>query len=158
MPAPKKPNTEAATKAAAEANRRRALERMAGQLREAGWTVIPPRQPTHDQLPAPRSHTERKPHVVADNLDNLTGPTTGTITLPHHIDWSGTPTKNLDEPGMLASVYQTILNEAATVEDLNTLLNGPALIDLWPTMWLPVAVRRLWETRFPQLRPPHPDA
>ncbi len=38
MPAPKRPNTTAAT----EAVRRRGQETMAARLREAGWTVIPP--------------------------------------------------------------------------------------------------------------------
>jgi hypothetical protein len=42
MPAPKKPNTAAATAAIAAKRRRLRHERMATELREAGWTVIPP--------------------------------------------------------------------------------------------------------------------
>jgi hypothetical protein len=38
MPAPKRPNTAAAT----EAVRRRGQESMAAKLREAGWLVVPP--------------------------------------------------------------------------------------------------------------------
>jgi hypothetical protein len=40
MPAPKKPNTAAATAAV----RRRGQETMAEKLRAAGWTVIPPEE------------------------------------------------------------------------------------------------------------------
>jgi 3-methyladenine DNA glycosylase Tag len=40
MPAPKRPNTAAATAAV----RRRGQETMARRLREAGWLVVPPEQ------------------------------------------------------------------------------------------------------------------
>lgn len=97
------------------------------------------------------SYADLRPYTVADNLDDLTGPTSGTITLPRHIDWSGSPTRNLDEAGMLPAVYQTVLNEASRVEDLNTFLNRDALIRLWPDLHLSPKVRRLWQDRFPQL-------
>lgn len=42
MPAPKRPNTTAATAAVV----RRGHETMARKLREAGWTVIPPAEET----------------------------------------------------------------------------------------------------------------
>ena len=35
---------------------------------------------------------DRKPYVVAEALEALRGPTEGTVTLPHHLDWSGRPT------------------------------------------------------------------
>ncbi len=46
MPAPKRPNTAAAT----EAVRRRGQETMAARLREAGWTVIPPELVQEDTM------------------------------------------------------------------------------------------------------------
>lgn len=42
MPAPKRPNTSAATRAAAAKRVRVGLETMADKLRKAGWTVISP--------------------------------------------------------------------------------------------------------------------
>jgi hypothetical protein len=90
----------------------------------------------------------RKPYVVADNLDDLHGPTSGTVTLPCHLDWSGDPTHNLDKPARLASMYKTVLNEAATVDDLNTWLDRQMLLQIWPSLWLPPRLRQLWEHRF----------
>ncbi len=60
---------------------------------------------------------------VADNLNELTGPTSGIVTLPHHICWSASPTRNLDNASTVISMYQTVLHEASTVEDLNTWLD-----------------------------------
>jgi hypothetical protein len=96
-------------------------------------------------------YSERRPYVVADHLWELRGPSSGVVRLPILLDWSGTPEKNLDQPGVLASVYETVLNEASSVEELNTWLDRPTLLRLWPEMWLPAKVRRLWEERFPLL-------
>jgi hypothetical protein len=101
-------------------------------------------RPPADYVP----YGERKPYVVADDLDELNGPTSGTVELPHHLDWSGSPTYDLDKPARLASMYKTVLNEAATVDDLRTWLDGRTLAWLWPTLWLPGALRRAWEQRF----------
>src|SRR5690349_25016882 len=35
------------------------------------------------------TYSDRKPYVVAERLDDLRGPTGGTVTLPSHLDWSG---------------------------------------------------------------------
>jgi hypothetical protein len=102
---------------------------------------------TTDRLP----YGERKPYAVAERLDDLRGPTSGVIRLPITLDWSGSPEKDLDSPGVLASVYTTVLNESFTVEPLNTWLNRDRLIELWPSLYLPPKVRRLWEERFPDL-------
>jgi len=42
-------------------------------------------------------------------------------------------------------------NEAATVDDLRTWIDGQLLLRLWPTLWLPASLRRAWLQRFPQL-------
>jgi hypothetical protein len=97
------------------------------------------------------SYGERKPYLVAESLDELTGPTEGTVSLPKHLDWSGDATYALDRPARLATMYRTVLNEAGSIEDLKTWLNGRVLAELWPTLWLPAKVRQLWEGRFPQL-------
>jgi hypothetical protein len=124
-------------------------EARADANRVRGKTAQPPRLlatgPPADYVP----YGERRPYVVAEILEELTGPTVGVVTLPGHLDWSGRPIYNLDEPGRLASMYRTVLTDAATVDDLRTWLNRNRLIEEWPDMYLPAKVRRLWEDRFP---------
>ncbi|MEV1075089.1 hypothetical protein [Micromonospora parva] len=52
----------------------------------------------------------------------------------------------------MGDLYRTVLNEAASPADLYAFVSRDSLIQLWPSMWLPRAVRRAWEERFPQLR------
>jgi hypothetical protein len=108
---------------------------------------------------APAAHTaygDGKPYIVADDLGALRGPTGGTVTLPHHLDWSGRSTYDLDRPARLSSMYKAVLNEAGTIQDLRDWLDKRVLIDLWPTLWLPRRLRQLWESRFPELTGPRP--
>jgi hypothetical protein len=104
------------------------------------------------------TYGDRKPYVVTDDLGDLRGPTAGTVTLPHHLDWSGHATYDLDRPARLASMYRAVLNEASTVEDLRNWLDERVLIELWPTLWLPPRLRELWESRFPELAARRPVA
>ena len=104
-------------------------------------------RPAADQ----RGYGDRKPYVIPDDLAELRGPTAGTVTLPHHLDWSGRAAYDLDRPARLASMYKVVLNEAASVEDLRTWLDRAALVEAWPTLWLPPRLREQWETRFPEL-------
>ena len=97
------------------------------------------------------SYGDRKPYVVAERLDDLRGPTEGTVNLPQHLDWSGNASYDLDKPTRLASMYRTVLNEASSVDDLRTWVDGQLLAQMWPTLWLPPQLRRLWEGRFPEL-------
>ena len=94
---------------------------------------------------------DRKPYIVADDLSDLRGPIEGTVTLPHHLDWSGRASYDLDRPARLASMYKAVLNEASTVQDLRDWLDERVLIELWPTLWLPARLRGQWENRFPEL-------
>ena len=58
---------------------------------------------------APRPSTDsiaygdRKPYIVTDDLGDLRGPTEGTVTLPHHLDWSGRAVYDLDRPARPAA-------------------------------------------------------
>jgi hypothetical protein len=97
------------------------------------------------------SYGDRKPYVVADRLDDLRGPTGGTVTLPQHLDWSGNASYDLEKPARLASMYRTVLNEAGSADDLKSWIDARMLKRLWSTLWLPPQVRRLWEGRFPEL-------
>ena len=104
--------------------------------------------PTTDDF---QTYGARKPYVVAEHLDELCGPTTGTITLPPHLDWSGNASYDLAKPARMASMYRSVLNEAGSAEDLRAWLDARLLARLWPSLWLPAALRRLWEDRFPEL-------
>jgi len=92
-----------------------------------------------------------KPYVVPERLDLLTGPTTGLVILPRHLDWSGHGRYELDSPGRIVDLYRTVLIEAASPDDLYAYLDEATLRRLWVYLWLPVAVRLAWEDRFPQL-------
>ncbi len=48
-------------------------------------------------------------------------------------------------------MYERVIVEAASPGDLQALLNETLLIRLWPGLYLPNQVRRLWQSRFPTL-------
>ena len=102
-------------------------------------------------------YVDQRHYVVAANLDDLRGPISGTVTLDHRLDWSGDSTYDLDDPGDLQVMYQTVLNQAATVDDLCRWLDGATLRRVWPELWLPARIRALWQARFRALATP-PDA
>jgi hypothetical protein len=89
--------------------------------------------------------------VVAARLSDLTGPVHGPVELPIWLFWHPDRRFDLDEPGVLAWMYQVVLREAGSVEDL-AYLDGETLIALWPTLHLPRGVRQAWEDLHPELR------
>jgi hypothetical protein len=52
-------------------------------------------------------------------------------------------------------MYETVLREATTVEDLTQWLDGPTLVRLWAGLVLPPQVRQLWESKHPVLADTH---
>jgi hypothetical protein len=93
----------------------------------------------------------RRPYAVADSLDLLRGPVSGTVRLPAHLDWSGHAEYDLDSPGRIVDLYRAVLNEAASPQDLNEYLDAGMLRRLWALLWLPAQLRRAWEQKFPVL-------
>lgn len=89
-----------------------------------------------------------RPYVVAASLDQLRGPTSGVVLLPHHLDWSGAASYDLDAPGRMVDLYRAVLIEAANPEDLNRYLERTSLKRLWSYLWLPPALRAAWEEKF----------
>ena len=65
---------------------------------------------------------------MAERLDDLRGPTEGTVNLPQHLDWSGNASYDLDKPARLASMYRTVLNEASSTDDLRAWIDGRMLV------------------------------
>jgi hypothetical protein len=91
--------------------------------------------------------------VVAASLADLRGPTEGPVKLPIWLFWSGPDhTFDLASPDMRRWLYQTVLREAGSQEDLAAYLDGDTLIALWPTLVLPKGVRQAWEDEHPALR------
>jgi hypothetical protein len=96
--------------------------------------------------------------MIAEDLDELRGPISGQIILNRRLDWSGRAQYDLDNPRRLASMYETVLREATTTDDLTQWLDGPTLVRLWAGLVLPPQVRQLWEAKHPALADTHRTA
>jgi hypothetical protein len=96
-------------------------------------------------------YADQRPYVVVPRLEDLRGPTNGTIRLDRRLTWSGRDTYDLDNPRRLAAMYETVLREASHAEELTRWLDRTILTRLWPDLILPPEVRRLWDSRFPEL-------
>lgn len=95
---------------------------------------------------------DTKPYAIVDSLDELVGPSSGTVTLPQRILWApGSKTRRIDVLGERKVVYRSVLSEG-DVADLRAFLNKALLIELWPDLSLPRRVATAWEQRFPSLR------
>jgi hypothetical protein len=93
----------------------------------------------------------RRPYAVAESLDLLRGPSSGTVRLPTHLDWSGNAVYDLDAPGRIVDLYRAVLIEAASPQDLYAYLDARILRRLWALLWLPAQLRKAWEQKFPIL-------
>ena len=98
-------------------------------------------------------YEERRPWTVPDSLDELAGPTHGIVELPRDLDWSEQRRYNLDDSAELGLMYERVIRESMTSADLARYLDRDTLRAVWHRIFLPRTVRRLWETRFPELRP-----
>jgi hypothetical protein len=91
--------------------------------------------------------------VVAASLADLRGPAEGTVELPIWLFWSSPDhTFDLGDQDMRRWLYQIVLREAGSSEDLTAYLDGDTLIALWPDLYLPDGVRQAWEEQHPVLR------
>ena len=101
---------------------------------------------------------ERYRSRLPETLDDLTGPTHGTVQLPAHIAWSGLTAFDVSRPPLCASMYQVVLTEGLR-EDLAAYLNRSLLIDHWATLRSVVGrvIREVWEGAFPELTEGLPD-
>jgi hypothetical protein len=89
--------------------------------------------------------------LVAASLADLQGPVRGAVELPISLFWHPDRRFDLDEPGILPWVYQIVLREARSPEDL-AYLNGDQLVTVWPDLYLPSGVRQAWEDQHPALQ------
>ena len=108
------------------------------------------------QPDVPRARYESRPGrraMVVASLADLRGPAEGTVELPIWLFWSGPDhTFDLGDQDMRRWLYQIVLREAASPEDLTAYLDGDTLIALWPDLYLPDGVRQAWEEQHAVLR------
>jgi len=104
-------------------------------------------------LPQPGSRTppQYDTWLVIQDLDDLRGPATGILNLPHMIHWGPLKFCDLSDTARRRSTYQEILREAANGEDLASLLNKGLLMQDWPFLALPPRLKAGWEKVHPEL-------
>lgn len=93
-----------------------------------------------------------KPYAVPASLNDLAGPATGELVLPHSVMWApGDGLVDLDVPGGASLAYRALLSEGS-LEDILRLVNADRLRAAWGDLLLPRRVRSLWEAAFLELR------
>ena len=93
-----------------------------------------------------------RPAVVARTLAELRGPTRGVVELPVRLMWSSDRAFNLADPDQLLWMYENVLRETTSLDDLRRLVNGRMLLRVWRLLNLPRGVRTAWESRHRGLR------
>ncbi|TFD04167.1 hypothetical protein [Cryobacterium sp. TMT1-66-1] len=88
---------------------------------------------------------------VADSLDDLVGPSSGTLILPPHLNWSSRRPVRLNDPASVAEWYACILRESLGDDDL-ILMNRGLFLRVWPDLFLPGRIREAWQNLHPELR------
>ncbi|MEU7002970.1 hypothetical protein [Nonomuraea sp. NPDC046570] len=96
-------------------------------------------------------YTSHRVYLVPADLGELTGPVDGVVRLPMRLDWSEQGVYHLSDSSHVGLMYERVIREATRMDDLRMYLNRETLIRIWPYLYLPAAVRKAWETRFPGL-------
>jgi hypothetical protein len=92
-----------------------------------------------------------RPTFVPDSLEDLRGPVRGLVTLPLSLDWTPCNTYDLASEARVRRLYETVLSEALSEEDVTTHVDRDTLLRLWRTLRIPRRVRSAWETAYPEL-------
>ena len=95
----------------------------------------------------PRRGGWRRPVSLPTDLAELRGPLTGVVRLPLSVYASGQgPAREFDmsNEAERIEVYEIVLTDG-TAEDVCRYVNRDEPRRLWPRMWLPPHVRRVWE-------------
>ncbi|MDG4828519.1 hypothetical protein O7627_04270 [Solwaraspora sp. WMMD1047] len=95
--------------------------------------------------------TVSRPVVVVDDLARLHGPAAGVVTLPITLNWTPRTRYDLSTEVAQRSLYQVVLREAHTEDEIETYLNADLLRRLWNSLTLPRSVRDFWEARHSML-------
>lgn len=92
-----------------------------------------------------------KPYSAPGSLDDLRGPSTGVIELPHSVYWQARRRMDLGARADVRTAYRALLAEGL-VEDQIEAMNRDLLVDVWSELTMDQRVRDLWEGRFAELR------
>ncbi|WP_165984987.1 hypothetical protein [Streptomyces sp. YIM 98790] len=92
-------------------------------------------------------------YTLPESLDDLVGPTSGTVILPRHIDWGPHYEYDLADEADVLLMYERVIREAQSPDDLRAYLNADLLRRHWMHLFLPVRACTAWQTRFPELTP-----
>jgi len=103
-------------------------------------------------VPTARHYADHRPYPEPPaRLSDLAGPIAGEIELPRSIDWGPAHTYDMGSEADRRIVYERVLREAASTEEVCRYVNGPALVEVWGRLWLPMRVRSSWESRLSDL-------
>jgi hypothetical protein len=89
---------------------------------------------------------------IPESLESLAGPSSGAVTLPNRLAWSGTDTFDVSDPKQRLTLYRTLI-DCGQREDFARYVNAGLFVQDWPR------IRRLtgrrviavWESRLPAL-------
>jgi hypothetical protein len=103
-------------------------------------------------LSIPQHYADHRPYAEPPaKLTDLAGPTTGSIMLPQQIDWGPPRPCDMGSETDRRVVYERVLREATSTDEVCRYVNGAALLEVWRLLWLPVRVRTTWERQLPDL-------
>ncbi|MCD4556954.1 transcriptional regulator [Schaalia sp. lx-100] len=90
------------------------------------------------------------PLAVPQRLEDLRGPENGWLDLPITVFWAPNRHFPINSDSQRIEAYKNIL-ERGTRQDICAFINAAHLRRLWPELHPSPRVKRLWETRFPEL-------
>jgi hypothetical protein len=103
-------------------------------------------------MPTERHYADHRPYPEPPaKLSDLVGPTAGAINLPPQIDWGPPRPYDMGSDIDRRIVYERVLREASSTDEVCRYVNGTALLAVWNLLWLPARVRTTWEHRLPEL-------
>jgi hypothetical protein len=131
------------------------LQRVTGYSRETIRQALDPeaRRSINESRreAAARRRAVRERFVVPRTLDELQGPAQGRIVLPGRLNVFDDASYDLDQPKSVSRLYESVLFQATSIDDLRSWINPERLREHWRRIMLPPGLRELWERRFPQL-------
>lgn len=90
------------------------------------------------------------PYDTPESLDELHGPTSGSVRVRPRIDTSPNPVYDLAEPSQVWSLYSAVVRDGLPREQV-AILGRATLLALWTDLNLPTRCRTIWEGKFPEL-------
>ncbi len=66
------------------------------------------------------------------------------VEMPHHVAWSGNRSYDLSDRDDRRRAYEIVLAEGLPA-DIEAIVDGALLVDLWPELFVPRHVRAAWQ-------------